>query len=161
MSQVHMQEYEGESLQGYFERGVDESIEIVLVRGPLRYEVFSSTVLPRETHYAGEEETVYEELVAEYKVERVLRSDALSPGALFWLWKEPAYSFDAVRRAHEEGILESPIVLREKPSYPVEGDRRVLFLVPHANKSDDFAPLYGTRKEEGAGAAEEIERLLG
>jgi len=34
---------------------------------------------------------------AENRVEKVLRSFTLSSGALIWLWKWPAYSFDAVR----------------------------------------------------------------
>ncbi|MCD4812401.1 hypothetical protein K8S19_01710 [bacterium] len=161
MSQIHIEEVDAVPLGEYIQERVSEDTHILLVKGSIKSELFKDVTFPKETHYQKGKETGYQEFVFQYQVEAVIRSDKFKAKDVFWVWKEPAYTYDDMKRYHEEGMLGSPIVLEEKPNYPIKGDRLIVFITNSELENKACPETYIINKKEGMGASEEITNLLG
>lgn len=134
--------------------------QVVIVQG-LSTKIFQKTVFPQETHYRKREESVYEEFVAEYVVTGTIRSTVFRAGDRFWVWEEPSFSYEDVRRCHETGFSRSPDILEREPEFPLEQDRFIAFVSPCTLKSSpEFPILYSLWAKEGPGAETKIRELV-
>jgi hypothetical protein len=134
---------------------------IIIVRGPVAYKIFIKTVFPKETHYEKTSESIYEEFISAYCITEVIQSQRLKIGDSLWVWEKPAYSFEDVKRYHEEGFSSSPVIRKREPEFPFEGDSVIMFASQCLEKSSEQYPyVYNSRAIEGPGAKEKIVSLL-
>lgn len=159
VSEIYYTETDAQPLEEYLASGIGDDIQILMVKGPEKTEVFREVTFPKETHYEKKEETNYKEFVYQYSVEKVIHSDSFNSGDRFWVWEEPAYGYEEMKLYHEEGALESPIVTEEKPNYPIKGDRMIVFVAETGLENPSYPKTYHIIKKEGVGAEKKIKKL--
>jgi len=160
VSQVDIHETAAVPLKEYINNRLSEHEHVLLVKG-LYGEIFTEIKFPESTHYLKEQETIYQELVGKYQVESVIRSDKFKEKDIFWVWEPPNYSLADVERYHKEGLSQSPVIIKAKTNYPIEGDRFIVFMTESIHKNQKYPVTYEIEAREGEGALEEINKALG
>ncbi len=157
MSQVTHVEYEkpiSEMMEGAY------NSDILIVEGPIENKEFQHIVFPKETHFEKKTKSEYIDHVSAYKVLEVLQSTSLKPGDTIWVWKEPAYTLEDIKKAHEQGLLESPSVRVRTPDFPIEGNRILVFAMKAEVRTKEFPSVYSFWLEEGIAAKKEVKKHL-
>ncbi len=139
---------------------ISEDVQILIVKDLKKWESFLKIVFPKRTHFQKKESSTYEEHVQQFEVVSVIKSCRFKTGDIFWVWDEPAYTLDAIKLAHEQGILESPIVEVRTPDYPVEGDNLIVFIKKVDKKNKKFPEVFSISFIEGVKAEKKIKELL-
>ncbi len=136
---------------------IDRSAHIVVVKAEKpRTELFKKVVFPKETQFKKDHETVYQEDIAIYKVDRILKSTSIKAGEVK-VWAVPAYGEESARAYHESDISESPIERVYKAlNEPSEKDKKIIFLQDYFGKND----VYILNGIEGFKSASKVEKLL-
>jgi len=134
---------------------------ILLVEKTENSEIYFEKLLPADTHYEKNTQTPYQEFIYQYKILDVIKSNNLTVGEKIWIWAEPAWPLSSVELYHEEGLMESPIILQSKPVFPIDGKTDIIFIDKlEDGKNKKYKNIFTISHTEGSAGKSEILKAL-